>query len=214
MTTVRRMQAMPIHLRLPILIVFAACGTVERQQIAEAEPRVDLQQAIAEMRNLPQKLEGAEAAERGPRIQKAWDTLIAAKDAGAEALLAEARQLAADGERDDRFRLGAGAVAWRIGGLARVDDILTRDELRELCAATAERGRIPEPFECVQARHLLAAATAADLALLIDARGGLYQNFSDEQIEAVEQFERALLWLVRAQYRVDPDVCEQVQRRS
>ena len=475
------MQGMPIHLRLPVLIVLAACGTVERQQVAEAEPRADLQQAIAELRHLPLKLEGAEADERGPRIQQAWDTLIAAKDAGAEALLAEARQLAANGERDDRFRLGAGAVVWRIGGLARVDDILTlwadadfsvkysyafqvagqamlskdpralpllvallrdqrgeyslpqhamtigwpathlllwaplglaatptlskllaappdpttaascahllasfwdeaalpqlrtlareghgparfealrsvgrfghpddqewlfaglaaedaelatahlsavaafgdlravphvlarlkdadervrmtalralvllptcegldavlawcrtydgpgredhdeivyrvgvlfgdldaaesyeelpieerrqrvtqlrlrqgeqlrvpqgdrqltRDELRELCAATAERGRVPEPFEWVQARHLLAAATAADLPLLVDARGGLYRSFSDEQIEAIEQFERALMWLVRAQYRVDPGVSAQVQRRS
>ncbi|MBL8738329.1 MAG: HEAT repeat domain-containing protein [Planctomycetes bacterium] len=472
---------MSIPLRLAVCLVFVSCGAVAAIQTGQPTPSDDLAKAIAEMRNLPQKLEGAEAAERGPRIQKAWDTLIAAKDAGAEALLAEARQLAANGERDDRFRLGAGAVVWRIGGLARVDDILTlwadadfsvkysyafqvagqamtskdpralpllvallrdqrgeytlaqhamtigwpathlmlwaplglaatptlskllaappdpttaascahllasfydeaalpqlrtlareghgpvrfealrsvgrfghpddqewlfaglasedaelatahlsavaafgdlravphvlerlkdadervrmtalralvalptcegldavlawcrtydgpeqehhdeivyrvsllfgdldaaesyeklpveerrlritqlrlrqgeqlrvpqgdrqltRGELRELCTATAELGRVPEPFEWVQARHLLAAATAADLALLIDARGGLYRRFSDEQIEAIEQFERALLWLARAQYRVDPGVSEQVQRRS
>lgn len=469
---------MPIPLRLAVCLVLVSCGAVAAIQTGQPTPRDDLAKAIAEMRNLPAKLEGAEAAERGPRIQKAWETLIAAKDAGVAALLAEAKLLTASGERDDRFRLGAGSVVWQIGGLERVDEILllwsdadfavkysyafqvagqaaqskdpralplllallrdqrgefylanhvmtlawpsthlalwaplgrgagpalskllaappdpttaascafllasfwhtealpllrrlaregegpvrweavrsvgrfghpddhewlvagiasddaelaaahiaavaafgdlravphvlarakdvdervrmtalralvvlptaegidlavdwcgngvgpehdeiayrlhllfgdgeeadgylalateerpqriarlrarqseamreqpgdrklSHDELVDLCKAVAERGLVPEPFEWVAARHLLAAATAADVALLLDARGGLYRRFSDEQIEAIQQFERALLWLVRAQYRVDPGVCEQVQRRK
>lgn len=71
---------------------------------------------------------------------------------------------------------------------------------------------MPDSFSWVTARHLLAAATAADVALLLDARGGLYRRFSDEQLEAIEHFELALRWIVRAQYRTDPGVCEQVQR--
>lgn len=441
-----------------------------------AAARDDLRAAIAEMRNLPTPLEGEEAQRRGPRIQKAWQTLVAAKAEGAAALLTEARQLDATGERDDRFRLGAGAVLWEIGGLDRVDDILaswsdadfavkysyaftvagraaqTKDpravplltallrdqrgefhlsqhamtlawpgthlvlwaplgrdaapaltkvlaappdpttaascayllascwhvealpqlrtlartgagplrceavrsvgrfghpddyewllagiasddgelaaahvgavaafgdlravpqllavakhtddrlramamralialptregidevlarletsyapeseevgarlwqffggefdpenystqsvderqrrvehqrakaseavrpqqgdrrlshqELQDLLAAIASDGRMPDSFSWVTARHLLAAATAADVALLLDARGGLYRRFSDEQLEAIEHFELALRWIVRAQYRTDPGVCEQVQR--
>ena len=92
------------------------------------------------------------------------------------------------------------------------DRQLSRPELQDLCAAVATDGRIPEPFAWVQARHLLAAATVADVPLLLDARGGLYRKFSDEQLESTGHFEGALRWLVRAQYRADPGVCDQVQR--
>lgn len=485
---------MPTPRHLAFVLALAACSSAEPSpaaappQASRADDRTptterpsettadDLRLAITEMRRLPTPLEGAEAAARGPRIQKAWQTLVAAKDAGVAALLAEAKQLDATGERDDRFRLGAGAVVFEIGGLERVDDILalwadadfavkysyafpvagraahdkdpralpllvallrdqrgefyltqhvmtlvwpgthivlwgqlgrdaapvltkvlaappdpttaascafllasfwhldalpqlralarngdgparreavrsigrfghpddyewlltgiagddvdlaiahvgalaafgdmravpqllpltrhaderlraaaaralialptresidaviaaletgldsgsdevgarlwhffgdefdpeaygklpaderqrrverqraqatgamrpqqgdrqlSRGELEELCSAVAKDGRMPGPFEWVRARHLLTAATAADVPMLLDARGGLYRRFSDERIESIQQFEWALQWLVRGQYRADPDVCEKVER--
>jgi HEAT repeat protein len=77
------------------------------------------------MRNLPAKLVDREAESRGPRIQAAWETLIAAKDAGRKALLAEAARLDAAKQKDDRFRLGAAAVVWRIGEFDAVADIVS-----------------------------------------------------------------------------------------
>jgi hypothetical protein len=108
----------------------AACVVLSSLALAVAQqnppPAVpDLAKAIAEMRNLPEKLTGKESDERGPRIQAAWEALIAAKDAGASALLAEAARLDAAKQKDDRFRLGAAAVVWQIGRFDRVADVMT-----------------------------------------------------------------------------------------
>jgi HEAT repeat protein len=114
-------QLMP-HRALPWLGVALASATAVAQDAAQREA---IAKAIAEMRNLPTPLEGREAATRGPRIQVAWETLIAAKDAGVAALLAEAAALDAAKQRDDRFGLGAAAVVWQIGGIERVADVLS-----------------------------------------------------------------------------------------
>jgi HEAT repeat protein len=106
-------------------VVLSALAFATAQQTAPPAVPDDLAKAIAEMRNLPEKLTGKESDERGPRIQAAWETLIAAKDAGATALLAEAARLDATKQKDDRFRLGAAAVVWQIGRFDRVADVVT-----------------------------------------------------------------------------------------
>ena len=114
-----------VQVILASFIALSVTTLLAAQQSAPPAKSDDLAKAIAEMRNLPEKLTGKEDAERGPRIQAAWETLIAAKDAGAAALLAEAAKLDAAKQKDDRFRLGAAAVVWQIGHFDRIADVVT-----------------------------------------------------------------------------------------
>src|SRR5262245_49678749 len=110
---------------LATLASFSCLAFAAAQEAPPPSTADDLAKAIAEMRNLPTKLVDREAEIRGPRIQAAWETLIAAKDAGAKALLAEAARLDAAKQKDDRFRLGAASVVWQIGRFDRVADVVS-----------------------------------------------------------------------------------------
>jgi len=74
--------------------------------------RVDVEAIPAE-----QKQAKAEA------LSDAWDRLVAAGPAGADALSAELKRIEAARERDDYFKLGAAVVLWQIGQARYADDI-------------------------------------------------------------------------------------------
>jgi HEAT repeat protein len=151
-----------------VLVAFAVLSLIP---VAAAQgataPAADLAKAIAEMRNLPAKLVGREAEQRGPRIQAAWETLIAAQDDGVNALLAEAARLDAAKQKDDLFRLGAAAVVWQIGHLERVKDVLALWANADFAAKYAYA--FPVAFEA--ARDGDERALPLLVALLRDHRG-------------------------------------------
>ncbi|MCY3003079.1 MAG: hypothetical protein NTV21_14850 [Planctomycetota bacterium] len=108
------------------LVALFACVTLAFPLTAQQSAPVvteELRRAVAELRNVPEDLPEEEIEERTTRIDAAWDTLIAAKDAGVVALLEEAAKLDAAKEQDDRFKLGAAAVIWQIGHFDRVAEV-------------------------------------------------------------------------------------------
>ncbi len=91
------------------------------------------------------------------------------------------------------------------------DRKLTREEFEDACKAWIGASRITtEDHEWIEARHVLAVATPADVPLLLDVRGGLFRRVSDECLEEVAILDDILRRLVRSQYRNDPGVCEKV----
>jgi hypothetical protein len=88
-------------------------------------PQGALSDAVAELRHVsPREFTGAAVKEKADKLDAAWETLIAAGDKGAQALLAEVAALEAAGEQDDYFRLGAATILWKLQGLERAADVV------------------------------------------------------------------------------------------
>lgn len=112
----------PQHAVLALALVAALAGTrAPSQEPAAASP--SLAEAVAALRNVQRDLPPEEVEAASRRLDEAWQVILAAKDDGANALLAELARLAAKSERDDYFALGASALLWRIGGFERAADI-------------------------------------------------------------------------------------------
>ena len=92
------------------------------------------------------------------------------------------------------------------------DRKLTREEFESACKAWIEASRITtEEHEWIEARHVLAVATPADVPLLLDVRGRLFRRLSDECLAEVMILDDILRRLVRSQYRKEPGVSEKVE---
>ncbi|MCY3003085.1 MAG: HEAT repeat domain-containing protein [Planctomycetota bacterium] len=109
------------------LVCALACalfsGRLSAQETAPTVVADELRRAVAEMRKLPVRVPDEELEERNRRVDAAWDTLLAAKEAGVAALLEEAAKLDASKEKDDKFKLGAAAVIWEIGKFDHARDV-------------------------------------------------------------------------------------------
>jgi len=83
-----------------------------------------LQQTIAVLRKIdPATLTKEQQQQKGQEMNQAWQTLVQAGPRGAAALKAEIQAIDAAGERDDYFKLGAGAILWEIGKIKEADTI-------------------------------------------------------------------------------------------
>lgn len=112
------------HTHIAAFASMLALNLLPAQETAPSNAPDELAKAVAEMRNLPTNLSEEEAELRGKRVDAAWETLVAAKDAGAAAVLAEAARIDAAKQKDDVFKLGAAVVVWQIGHLDRAKDVV------------------------------------------------------------------------------------------
>jgi len=92
---------------------------------APAPPASDeLASAIRTMRKIDVKrIPAAQQEAKAEALSIAWDKLVAAGPAGADALSAELKKMEARRERDDYFKLGAAVVLWQIGQASYADPI-------------------------------------------------------------------------------------------
>lgn len=124
-----------------------------------------------------------------------WDAFVKADRAERTRLLAQAIA-----KQDEEFTL-------------RADDRkMSREQLVEACKGWIANSRISGgEYEWAESRHVLAAATAADVPLLLDVRGALFHRLSDECFSEVEIVDAVLRRLVRAQYRLEPGLCDRAR---
>lgn len=110
----------PRRLAALALLLLSAAPALRAQ--APADPR--LGRAVAALRNVdPEKLTDAQKEAKTDEFIEAFDTITKAGPAGAAALKAELRRLDEAGQRDDRFRLAAGALFWAISKLDEAEAI-------------------------------------------------------------------------------------------
>jgi HEAT repeat protein len=92
------------------------------------------------------------------------------------------------------------------------DRKLTHDELLKAAAQWIQNQRITSgSYKWVEDRHVLAAATAADIPLLLDVRAACYTRLSDECLYEVRTLERIINRLGRSRYRKEPGLCEKAE---
>jgi hypothetical protein len=83
-----------------------------------------LARAVAALRNVdPDKLTEAQQDAKAQELERAFDTLTGAGPAGAAALRAELRRLESTRQRDDRFRLAAAHLLWRISKVEGAEEV-------------------------------------------------------------------------------------------
>lgn len=103
---------MPRHVFtfLAVLALFAGSAT--------AAVPMTVEKAVAAMRHIDSStMTDDQMQAKAVELDAAWKSLAAAGKPGAEALKAEIAKIDAAKEKDDFFRLGAGAVLWQIGKL-------------------------------------------------------------------------------------------------
>ena len=124
-----------------------------------------------------------------------WDAYAAKPAAERAAAMATLR-----GRADGKYVLKAG------------DRRLTHDELLKAAAEWMKKGRIRGgAYKWVKDRHVLAAATAADIPLLLDVKAKCYRRLSDECLYQTRTLDRLIRRLGRSRYRKVVGVCEKVE---
>lgn len=92
------------------------------------------------------------------------------------------------------------------------DRKLSHDELVKAAAGWIQNQRITGgSYAWVEDRHVLAAATAADIPLLLDVRAACYTRLSDECLYETRTLERIIHRLGRSRYRKEPGLCEKAE---
>jgi hypothetical protein len=90
---------------------------------------------------------------------------------------------------------------------------LSHEDFVKAAAEWTARRRISGgEFEWVEDRHVLAAATAVDLGLLLRVRGVVYGRLSDECLYEVNTLNRLITRLGRSRFRAEPGVCKEVKQ--
>lgn len=124
-----------------------------------------------------------------------WPTYAARPDAEKAKLLASVRQ-----QREAKYRSTPS------------DRPFTHDDLLKAAAEWKEKGRITRgAYEWVQDRHVLAAATPADIPLLLDVKAKCYTRLSDECLYETRVLDALILRLGRSRYRKVVGVTEKVE---
>ncbi len=101
---------------------------------------------------------------------------------------------------EDKYRMKSG------------DKKLTHAELLDAAADWKHRNRITGgKYEWVEDRHVLNAATPADIPLLLDVTGSCYLRLSDECLYEVNTLQSIIQRLSRSQYRTVPGICDKAQ---
>jgi HEAT repeat protein len=92
------------------------------------------------------------------------------------------------------------------------DRLLSHEELLKACAEWQERGRLTGGnYVWVEDRHVLAAATAADIPLLLSVKARVCRRMSDECLPEMQILDALVRRLGRARYRKDVGVCAKVE---
>ena len=108
---------------------------------------------------------------------------------------------------DIRRRREAGRFVLGAGEPGR----LTREQFLEAAREWKKKGRLEGAGrERVEPKHILAAATPADIELLLDVRAALYLRLSDESLYETRRIDEAVKHLGRRRYRKEPGITEQV----
>lgn len=96
--------------------------------------------------------------------------------------------------------------------LRPTDRELSHDGLVKAAQEWRTKGRITGgTYEWVEERHVLAAATAADIPLLLDVKAKCYTRLSDECLDEVRILDDLVGRLGRSRYRKDVGICEKVE---
>jgi hypothetical protein len=91
------------------------------------------------------------------------------------------------------------------------DRKLTHDELLKAAVEWKANHRLQaDDYDWVRDRHVLAAATAADIPLLLDVAAACYSRLSDECLDETHALEQIVQRLGRMRYRAEPGICEKV----
>jgi HEAT repeat protein len=104
------------------------------------------------------------------------------------------------GKMEEKYRLKPG------------DRNLTHDELLKAAAEWTKDKRITaEKYSWVEDRHLMAAATAGDIPLLLDVAAACYSRLSDECLYETRTLQDLIRRLGRGRYRREVGLCERVE---
>lgn len=103
---------------------------------------------------------------------------------------------------EDGHNLEAGEKPW------------SRAEFLASAARWKEKGRLEDAAgEGVRARHILSAATIADIPLLLEVKSKLYLRLSDECLYEVRRVDEVLKRLGRSRYRRTPGITEKAEAK-
>ena len=92
------------------------------------------------------------------------------------------------------------------------DRKLTHSGFLKAAAGWIENNRISGgEYSWVEDRHVLSAATAEDIPLLLDVQAACYMRLSDECLYEVDVLQELVKRLSRRQYRQTVGVCEKVK---
>jgi hypothetical protein len=94
------------------------------------------------------------------------------------------------------------------------DRKLTHDELLKAAVQWIKRGLGEGEYDWVRERQVVAAATAADIPLLLDVAAGCYARLSDESLGEAHALEQIVQRLGRMRYRSEPGICGKVAGRQ
>jgi hypothetical protein len=148
----------------------------------------------------------AEETERGKACKEAVADLLEPLGLTYEAYAAKTPQEKAKtaaslrNRTEDKYRL-------------RPDDRkLTHDEFLKAAADWIASHRISGGnYEWIEDRHVMAAATAADIPLLLDVEAACYTRLSDERLDEIGTLQQLVQRLGRTRYRRDAGLCEKCE---
>jgi hypothetical protein len=101
---------------------------------------------------------------------------------------------------DDKYRMKAGDRQLSHKELLKAAEEWKRN--RSIAGGT---------YSWIEGRHVMAAATAADIPLLMDVAAACYTRLSDECLYEVRTIQELIQRLGRSRYRKDVGVCEKVE---
>ena len=129
------------------------------------------------------------------RAGTSWDDYAAVAEDAQARVLAALRE-----DREGIYRLKPG------------DRRLTHADLLKAAAEWQEAGRITGgTYEWVEERHVLDAATAEDIPLLLDVEAKVYRRLSDECLYEIRTLDTLIRRLGRRRYREHVGVCDAVR---
>jgi hypothetical protein len=92
------------------------------------------------------------------------------------------------------------------------DRKLTHDDLLKAAAEWKGKGRITGgTYAWVEDRHVMSAASATDIPLLLDVAAVCYVRLSDECLYEVRALQQLVQRLGRGRYRLKAGLCEKVE---
>ena len=164
--------------------------------LATPEGIAALQQCSEKNSNNKRKEECAKAVERLPKpSDPVRGSGATKKEAENSEIASTLRERAAD-----KYRMKAS------------DRVLTHEELLSAAEEWKKNHRIRGgTYSWVEDRHVMAAATAADLPMLMDVEAAVYMRLSDEALYEIRTLQQLIRRLGRSRYRKDAGVCGKVE---
>jgi HEAT repeat protein len=160
--------------------------------------------SLAALREHSETTKSAEEKQRVERIfeqfsertKTNWQEFRRKSPEGQKAFVTEYRQ-----KFEDEHRLEEGEKPW------------PRGEFLAMAARWKERGRLEKEGGEVGVRHILSAATAGDIPLLLEVKSRLYLRLSDECLYETRRIDEAVKLLGRGRYRKTPGTTERAEAK-